>query len=257
MATDETDADRVLTQGQREELTTILPSVGSVELKLSLPDTDQRSTVARMGMDVMSAQLRQVAFFDTPDLRLQNHGLVLRARRIQGQKGDATVKLRPVVPEDLSPQVRESKAFSVEVDVMPGGYTRSGSMKSVAGDSRLRKVMQGQRPVSAAFSDEQLDFWAAHAPADVDIDALEVLGPVLVLKLKFASLGFERRMVAELWLYPDGSRILELSTKCRPEEAFDVADRLRLHLTEIGVDLGTPQQTKTRAALRYFADQLA
>ena len=27
--------------------------------------------------------------------------------------------------------------------------------------------------------------------------------------------GYDRRMVAELWLYPDGSRILELSTKAR------------------------------------------
>jgi hypothetical protein len=30
-------------------------------------------------------------------------------------------------------------------------------------------------------------------------------------------------MVVELWLYPDGTRILELSTKCAPSEAFQVA----------------------------------
>ena len=38
--------------------------------------------------------------------------------------------------------------------------------------------------------------------------------------------------MAELWFYPDGSRILELSTKCKPEEAFDVAARTRAYLSE-------------------------
>ncbi len=34
---------------------------------------------------------------------------------------------------------------------------------------------------------------------------------------------FYRRVTVELWLYPDGSRIFEISTKCRPDEAFQVA----------------------------------
>jgi hypothetical protein len=60
-----------------------------------------------------------------------------------------------------------------------------------------------------------------------------------------------------LWLYPDGSRILELSTKCAPDEAFDVAVRTRAYLSERGVNLSGEQQTKTRTALEYFSAQLA
>ena len=48
--------------------------------------------------------------------------------------------------------------------------------------------------------------------------------------------GFDRRMVAELWTYPDGSRILELSTKCEPAEAFDVAAEARAFLAGRGID---------------------
>jgi len=59
-------------------------------------------------------------------------------------------------------------------------------------------------------------------------------------------------MVAELWLYPDGSRILELSTKCLPSEAFQVAAESRAFLTERGIDLSGEQQTKTRTALEFF-----
>ena len=65
-----------------------------------------------------------------------------------------------------------------------------------------------------------------------------------------------RRLVAELWLYPDGSRILELSTKCKPGEAFQVAAETRAFLAERGVDLLGEQQTKTRTALEFFAGQL-
>ena len=62
-------------------------------------------------------------------------------------------------------------------------------------------------------------------------------------------------MVAELWLYPDGSRILELSTKCAPAEAFDVAARTRVFLEGRGIDLTGAQQTKTRTALEYFSQE--
>jgi hypothetical protein len=64
-------------------------------------------------------------------------------------------------------------------------------------------------------------------------------------------------MVVELWLYPDGARILELSTKCAPAEAFQVAAEGRAFLAErnIGID-GDAQTTKTRKALEFFSKQL-
>jgi hypothetical protein len=79
-----------------------------------------------------------------------------------------------------------------------------------------------------------------------------VLGPVFVLKLKQVPRELGRRLVAELWLYPDDSRILELSTKCAPAEAFQVAAETRAYLTERGVDTGAEQETKTRRALEFF-----
>jgi hypothetical protein len=83
-----------------------------------------------------------------------------------------------------------------------------------------------------------------------------VLGPINVFKLKFAPKGFSRRLVAELWLYPDGERILELSTKCAPGEGFQVAAEMRAFLADRGVDLYGEQHTKTKTALDYFARNL-
>ena len=75
-----------------------------------------------------------------------------------------------------------------------------------------------------------------------------------MLKLKFTPEELRRRMVAELWLYPDGSRILELSTKCLPEQGFQVAAEVRAYLAKRGVDLYGEQQTKT--ALEFFCRTL-
>ncbi len=69
-------------------------------------------------------------------------------------------------------------------------------------------------------------------------------------------MGFDRGMVAELWMYPDGSRILELSTKCEPAEAFIVAAAGREFLLEHGIVTTGVQQTKTKTALEHFAHEL-
>jgi hypothetical protein len=74
-----------------------------------------------------------------------------------------------------------------------------------------------------------------------------------VLKLKFSPEGFDRKLVAELWFYPDASRILELSTKCMPSEGFQVAAEARAFLAGRGVNLFGEQETKTRTALEFFA----
>ena len=42
----------------------------SVELKLTIPESDQRSTIAALEIDPLDSQIRQVFFFDTPDLAL-------------------------------------------------------------------------------------------------------------------------------------------------------------------------------------------
>ena len=59
-----------------------------------------------------------------------------------------------------------------------------------------------------------------------------------MLKGAFTPPKLGRRIVAELWLYPDGSRILELSTKCLPNEAFQVAAEARAYLQDHGVTIG-------------------
>ena len=77
-----------------------------------------------------------------------------------------------------------------------------------------------------------------------------------MLKLKFAPKAFDRRLVAEMWLYPDNSRILELSTKCAAGGRLPGSGRSPGVPLDRGVDLDGEQATKTRKALEYFSRQL-
>jgi len=140
---------------------------------------------------------------------------------------------------------------------MPGGFVCSASLKRSMGTTEVREAVKGERKLSKLFSKQQRAFFAAHAPEGLELDDLEVLGPIFVLKLKFSPAGHDRRMVAELWFYPDYTRILELSMKCNPAETFDVAARARAFLAEKGVNLSGKQQTKTRTALEFFSAELS
>src|SRR3954447_24631641 len=237
------------------EILSLMGGAGSVELKLTIPESSQRSTVEALGMDPLGAQVRLVFFYDTPDLALERAGVVVRARRVAGKGDDSVVKLRPVVPSELPRKVRESPICMIEVDAMPGGFVCSASMKGVPG-TPVRDVEAGAAPLRKLYSKEQRAFFAAHAPDGIELEDLTLLGPIFVLKLKAAPQGYARKMVVELWLYPDGARILELSTKCAPEEAFQVAAESRAFLTERDIEIGGAQTTKTRKALEFFSKQL-
>ena len=243
-----------------EELTQLLSLIkesDSVELKLTVPEPDQRSTAVALGMDPLEAQIRQIFFFETPDLKLDKVGVVVRARRIQGKGADSVVKLRPVEPADIPVELRRSGAFRIEVDALPGGFVCSGTMKGALGSTDVQRAAAGDLPVRKLFSKEQRAFYAAHGPEGVALDDLTILGPIFVLKLRMTPKELNnRRLVAEIWVYPDGSRVLELSTRCGTTEAFQVAAELRAFLAGKGVEVSGEQETKTRKALEYFAKTL-
>jgi hypothetical protein len=238
------------------KLRELVKSADSIELKVTLPEQSHRSVARALGMDPLDAQIRQVFFFDTPDLALDKAGVVARARRIQGRDHDSVIKLRPVVPDDLPPEVRALPETVVEVDIIPGGFVCSASLKGSLPPTAVLESVSGDKPLRKLFSKDQRSFFEAHAPDGLSIDDLSVLGPIFVLKLKSPPEVTGRKIVGEMWLYPDGSRIVELSTKCAPGEGIDVALEMRELLTSRGIDVDGEQQTKTRTALEFFSAEL-
>jgi len=230
----------------------------SIELKLSVPLSGHRATIKSIGLDPVEAQPRQAFFFDTPDLALSRAGLVVRARRIQGGTADTVIKLRPVEPSGIDPEVRRSAAFKVEVDVMPGGFVCSASFKGVCSGQEVLEVSAGKLELRKIFSKEQRAFYDEHAPAGITMEKLSILGPTFLLKAKHQPKAedFDRPIVFEVWIYPDGSMVMEVYTKCLPKEAFQVAVDFRDYLANHGIALGADQSAKTRTALEFFSAKL-
>lgn len=248
--------ENYLSGQQADAALAMLRDVDSIELKMTVPMENQRATVQGLPLDPVEAEPRQVYFFDTPDLALSKAGVVVRARRIRGGRGDTVVKLRPVVPADLPDEVRRSGSFNLEIDVAPGGFVCSGSMKGKATGDEIRDVAAGTLRLSKILTKEQRAFYRAHVPAGIPLDALTVLGPTFALKALFTPKSLNRKVVLEMWLYPDGTRLLELSTKSMPMEAVVVASEFRAFLGRRGIEVSGVQQAKTRVALEFYAAQL-
>jgi hypothetical protein len=235
------------------EARSLFKDAESVELKMTVADGDLYSATTALGLDVLDAELRQVVFFDTPDLTLDHAGIIVRARRAR-KGGDAVIKLRPLAPATVPAKLRHSSSFKIEVDVTPGGMVCSGSLKADTGNGEIKKVLAGKRAIHKLFSPEQRALYAKHAPEGLEMDALMPFGPINVAKLKFTlEISGGHNAVAELWFYPDSSRVLELSTKCGRDEAFQVLAEGRATLLSRGIRYAAEQQTKTRKALEYFA----
>jgi len=224
----------------------------SIELKVTVPAAGHRATIKSLKLDPVEAQPRQTFFFDTPNLDLFKAGVVVRARRFQGGGGDTVVKLRPVDPNQIDPELRRSASFKIELDMMPGGFVCSASFKGVCTGKEVLDMTAGDVSLSSLFSKGQRAFYKAHAPAGIDMDSLTTLGPVFLLKSRHQPKDYDRRITTEMWLYPDGSRILEISTKCLPAEAFQAAQEFKAYLTTCGIALTGLQEPKTGTALQYF-----
>src|SRR6476619_6040971 len=102
-----------LTTEQLGQVLGLLSGADSAELKLTVPESDHYQSLRALQVDPLDARMRQIFFFDTPDLALNAAGVVVRARRIQDSAADTVVKLRPVVPDDLPKKLRKDPSFGV------------------------------------------------------------------------------------------------------------------------------------------------
>ena len=249
-----TDARRFwrLPRRQLNRLLALTHQADHVELKLVVPVAAHAATCASLGVDLSRASSRRVYYLDTTDLMLERHGVVARIRSFDNKPDDSVIKLRPVVPGDIPARLRRSKRFGVEVDAMPGRFVCTGAMRRRLGKNDVERTMAKGRPLRALFSKEQLALLAAHTPAPVDIDDLAIFGPVDVRRGKVLLDGLDRVLFVERWTYPDGSSILELSTRCAAAAAVPVTAQVSSVLRRYNVDVTGFQQTKTRATLAYF-----
>ena len=73
--------------------------------------------------------------------------------------------------------------------------------------------------------------------------------------MKSIPAGFNQKLTTELWMYPDNTRVLELSTKTIPGSGFNLAMELRNFLYQRGIKGAEEPITKTSKALSFFSEK--
>jgi hypothetical protein len=232
-----------------------MPDVGSVELKMTVPP-EQRVALTGLKFDLLEGRIREVYFFDTPDLRLFRQGVVLRARRTQNAADDTVVKLRPARVHELATKFRSSPNLKVEMDITRGSYVVSASLKGERPVGAVQRAVAGTDPLAKLFTKEQRAFFEKYAPPDVGWDDVVTLGPAYVVVLKHAPPKFGRKLTVEQWHYPGEVPLVEISTKCVPSDAIVVAAETVEFLGRFGLKPSGEQAPKTRKALEFFASHL-
>jgi hypothetical protein len=244
---------RGLSPQETKKLLHVIRNSKSIEIKVSVPMKEHQRIALSMGIDPVEAQPRHVYFYDTADQALNRAGVIVRARRIPGGIADTVIKVRPVDPAAVDAELKRSDDFKVEVDAMPDGkFVCSASYKGDVDSQDVLDVLHGTKTIRSLFTKEQRAYYDAHAPKGLEMHDLRVNGPILTLRTKHRPKEYKRGVTVELWMWPDGKHILELSTKCAPAEAFQTGVEFRNYLEEHGLDLGGKQETKTRTAMEKF-----
>jgi hypothetical protein len=225
----------------------------AIEVKVTVVERHEDVALRKFSLGREHAEQRRIFFYDTRELALYNSGICLRAREMDQDECDSTVKIRPVEPERIARKWQKERGFKIEADFVGSEPVCSASFTVDQKPDEIERVASGDRPIAKLFSGEQEEFLKEMAKIPVDFARLVPLGPVAVLRWKFRHEGLPYDLCVEEWRLPDGRDVVEISIKTRPAEAAAAQAALNAFLAEIGIGPETRQQTKTRMALEYFA----
>jgi len=228
------------------------PAIESVEIKLTVRDDQEGLVYGALKRADADPERREVYFADDDELTLYEAGLVIRARKVDGDTDNSTVKLRPVTPDQLDERWKRLAEFTMEVDAVGSKFVCSAKIDTDQERGEIDAWVSGEREREKLLSEDQEALIAEHAPVSIEWAAIRPLGPIEVRKWEIRPKGLENDVAVEEWVLPDDSNLLELSIKVKPEDAEDAARRFRAYLSDHGIDLEGDQQTKTKAALYYF-----
>jgi hypothetical protein len=186
---------------------------------------------------------------------LFNAGIALRARLVKGDDDNSTVKYRTEERQSIAKQWQELDGFKLEADWVGDRAVFSASVTRIQDRDEIGKVAKGDRAIDKLFSNDQERFFETCYKGQVDFGKLCIMGPIRVLRWKLEHQDFPHRLTVEEWRLPNGDDLVEVSIKVPPVEARRAQRAFDAHLVKLGLDPQGAQETKTRTALEYFAQQ--
>jgi hypothetical protein len=234
----------------------LLAGAEAIEIKATIPQSQVKAALRRYGLTERNDDERYIYFFDTPDLKLLQAGIIARARRVVGDEHDSTLKFRPVDPAKVGKQWRKYKDFKIEADASEKGVVKSASFSMPVAKGLIKRVAAGKKGIAALFTAEQEAFLDEMAGKMPDLAELSVLGPLRAQRWDFEDSACPWPITAELWRRADGATLMEVSVKAPAIQGAAVMAGFMAFLAEVGAERDRDQQAKTRWALDFYASRL-
>lgn len=220
--------------------------VDSVELKALLLPPAGRAAEALTGRRAPTWSVRQVYLLDTEELDLVRGGVEIRLRRRSRGRFDLSVSVRR---SGITFDRALPRGVRVEIDVVPGAIWQDAEVRCDVESAAAAEVIAGMVKPRDSLSATQRA-WACHGGAEVVDEGLlgdlQVHGPLVVRRVKVAAadLGLSRTDL-EHFRFPSGQELVELSTRCAPQEVGATATAFERLLDGRDVVVAPGYRTKT------------
>ena len=220
----------------------MLPDVDAVELKLTVPDTDQPPVLGALGIDPLDAESAR-SRSSTPPTCGSPRPAWWSAPGVRS----ASPATRPsscgrCCPRDVPAGLRELPGFKVEVDASPAGFICSCSLTAEVADRKVKALFAGDRRSADRAGRAAAGAADGSAPRGRRLSATCGCSARCTCSSASSRQRASRgRMVAELWFLP-GRLAASSSCRRRPSrrEAFQAAAETKVFLAGHGVDLDRP-----------------
>src|SRR5208337_1985764 len=210
------------------------------EVKLLLSPEETEAAVR--ALNGRGKAVGRVYFFDSNQLDLLSHGVIVRWR--QGQTNDLTVKLRPAKGRTFPNPSAGRERYKCEVDVTGKGEVRSYSIQTAYSSQRLPSTGS---ELLALFSPGQRQL-LEQARAAIDWRHVRRIGDIQSTTWQVKSQPNFRKLVLELWKWPTGNA-LELSSKVGADAGPSALADLQQLANSKGLSLDKRQGPKTAMVL--------
>ena len=216
----------------------------SAEVKLLLSPMETQPARSRLNFTKETSGL--LYFFDTDSLDLLAKGVILRLRR--GADSDLTIKLRPSERHKFFATSGDHEDFRCEED-----FTRNGAQLSY---SSRRKYAEKQLPETGGDISHLLSLEQEHllteAHISVDWSRIKRLVEIKSTTWETRLPSQMRKLTLEAWEWPNG-KLLEISTRVRPDEERPIYAKLQKLAKANGLSLSPIQGFKTSIVLETVA----
>jgi hypothetical protein len=230
-----------------------IDSRNGVEFKITIAQNQAATVLELLHLSPDKAKREHIRFYDTPQLALYNRGVVLRTRKVHNGADDSTVKLRPVDASRIAPQWFTHPGFKVETDQVDDQGMPSASLTLELERNKIDKADEGKHGLGSLFTQEQERLVSELSKELIDFGTLSILGPTEAHKWKVTPKQGPGPLAIEQWTLPDGRKLLEVSIRAAQPQSKEAAKALSAFLDGHGIQRSTAQETKTQAALHYFA----